>query len=123
MKSARSREKECKQPHIRDPIARAPRTLYAVRNALTVGGTTVKAFVIQNAFGLDHLAFEDRPDPSPGKGQVLIRVRAVSLNYRDLLLVRGLYNPKLKFPRVLGSDAAGEIVAVGEGVTKLKPGD
>jgi NADPH:quinone reductase-like Zn-dependent oxidoreductase len=45
------------------------------------------------------------------------------LNYRDLLIARGQYNPKLKFPRVLGSDAAGEVVAVGESVTNYKSGD
>ena len=54
---------------------------------------------------------------------MLVRVRAGSLNYRDLLLAKGQYNPKLAFPRVLGSDAAGEVVAVGPGVTQWKPGD
>ena len=83
----------------------------------------MKALVIHTAFGLDNLGFEDRPDPTPAPGQVLVRVRAASLNYRDLLLAKGLYNPKLKFPRVLGSDSAGEVVAVGSGVAKWKPGD
>jgi NADPH:quinone reductase-like Zn-dependent oxidoreductase len=83
----------------------------------------VKALVIQNAFGLDNLAFEDRADPTPAAGQVLVRVHAASLNYRDLLIAKGRYNPKLKFPRVLGSDSSGEVVAVGAGVTKVKPGD
>jgi NADPH:quinone reductase-like Zn-dependent oxidoreductase len=83
----------------------------------------MKAVVIQNAFGLENVAVTDRPDPTPGSGQVLIRVRAASLNYRDLLIARGHYNPKLVFPRILGSDAAGEVVAVGAGVTKWKLGD
>ena len=83
----------------------------------------LKAFVIQSAFGLDNLAFEERPDPSPGAGQVLVRIRAASLNFRDLLIAKGVYNPKLKFLRVLGSDGAGEVVAVGAGVTKFAPGD
>jgi NADPH:quinone reductase-like Zn-dependent oxidoreductase len=83
----------------------------------------VKALVIQTAFGLENLALTDRPDPKPGPGQVLIRVRAASLNYRDLLIAKGMYNPKLKFPRVLGSDCAGEVVAVGSGVSKVKVGD
>jgi len=82
----------------------------------------MRAFVIRGGFGFDHLTHEDRPDPVPGPGQVLVRVRAASLNYRDLLVARGEYNPKLPLPRVLGSDAAGEVVAVGEGVTKWKPG-
>ncbi|VTR94449.1 nadph:quinone oxidoreductase : Alcohol dehydrogenase zinc-binding domain protein OS=Pedosphaera parvula (strain Ellin514) GN=Cflav_PD5359 PE=4 SV=1: ADH_N: ADH_zinc_N [Gemmata massiliana] len=83
----------------------------------------MKALVIQPAFGLENLAVVDRPDPSPGPGQVLVRVRAASLNFRDLLLAKGLYNPKLQFPRILGSDAAGEVIAVGSGVTRFKAGD
>ena len=83
----------------------------------------MKALVIHTAFGLENLGFEDRPDPTPAPGQVVVRVRATSLNFRDLLLAKGVYNPKLKFPRVLGSDAAGEVVAVGSGVTKWKAGD
>jgi NADPH:quinone reductase-like Zn-dependent oxidoreductase len=53
----------------------------------------------------------------------LVKVRAISFNYRDLLMVKGLYNPKLKFPRIPCSDGAGEVVATGEGVTAWKPGD
>lgn len=83
----------------------------------------MKALVIQTAFGLENLAFEERPDPVPGPGQVLVQIRAASLNYRDLLIARGIYNPKLKLPRVLGSDGAGEVVAVGDGVTKFALGD
>jgi NADPH:quinone reductase-like Zn-dependent oxidoreductase len=83
----------------------------------------MRALVLQNAFGLDNLALADRPDPTPGPGEVLVRVRAASLNYRDLMIAKGQYNPKLKMPRVLGSDAAGEVVAVGDGVTKFAPGD
>ena len=83
----------------------------------------MKALVIHTAFGLENLAVVDRPDPAPGLGQVLVRVRAASLNYRDLLLAKGQYNPKLTFPRVLGSDAAGEVADVGADVTRWKPGD
>lgn len=83
----------------------------------------MKALVIQNGFGLDNLALLDRPDPTPGPGQVLVRVRAASLNYRDLMVAKGQYNPRLQFPRVLGSDAAGEVVAVGEGVTRFRSGE
>jgi NADPH:quinone reductase-like Zn-dependent oxidoreductase len=74
-------------------------------------------------FGIDSLEFVERPTPTPGPGEVLVGVRAVSLNYRDLLMVKGLYNPKLRFPRVPCSDGAGEVIAVGEGVTEWKPGD
>jgi NADPH:quinone reductase-like Zn-dependent oxidoreductase len=75
------------------------------------------------AFGLDHLEIVERPDPVPGPGQALVRLRAASLNYRDLLMVEGKYNPKQKLPLIPCSDGAGEVVAVGEGVTRVRPGD
>ncbi|MDB5313507.1 MAG: adhT 2 [Gemmataceae bacterium] len=83
----------------------------------------MKAFAVQTAFGLDNLALVDRPDPTPGPGQVVVRVRAAALNYRDLLIAKGQYGRGPQLPRVLGSDGAGEVVAVGGGVTRWKPGD
>jgi NADPH:quinone reductase-like Zn-dependent oxidoreductase len=74
-------------------------------------------------FGLEGLAREEAEQPRPGEGQVLIRVRAVSLNYRDLMVVRGVYNPKMKLPRIPCSDGAGVIQAVGPGVTRFAVGD
>lgn len=74
-------------------------------------------------FGIDSLDFVERPTPTPGPGEVLVGVRAISLNYRDLLMVNGLYNPKLRLPRIPCSDGAGEVVAIGEGVSEWKPGD
>ncbi|HKI35662.1 MAG TPA: NAD(P)-dependent alcohol dehydrogenase [Gemmataceae bacterium] len=74
-------------------------------------------------FTLDSLAVAERPQPSPGPGQVLIRVRACSLNYRDLLVLKGLYNKKLPLPLVPLSDGAGEVAAVGDGVTRVRVGD
>ena len=82
----------------------------------------MKAFEIQK-FNLDSLVLVERPDPKPGVNQVLVKMRAFSLNYRDLLVVNGLYNPKLKLPIVPLSDGVGEVVAVGPGVTRVKPGD
>jgi NADPH:quinone reductase-like Zn-dependent oxidoreductase len=76
-----------------------------------------------SSFGIDSLEFVERPMPSPGPGEVLIKVCAISFNYRDLLMVKGLYNPKLKLPRIPCSDGAGKVAAVGEGVTAWKPGD
>jgi len=76
-----------------------------------------------SSFGIDSLEFVELPTPSPGPGEVLVKVRAISFNYRDLLMVKGLYNPKLKFPRIPCSDGAGEVVAIGDGVTLWKPGD
>jgi NADPH:quinone reductase-like Zn-dependent oxidoreductase len=83
----------------------------------------MKALEIQNTFGLDSLILAERPEPTPGYGQVLIKLRAVSLNYRDLMVVKGLYNPKLPLPMIPFSDGVGEVVAVGEGVTRVKIGD
>ncbi len=70
-----------------------------------------------SSFGLDSLEFAERPTPAPGPGEVLIGVRAVSVNYRDLMVVKGQYNPQMKLPRVPCSDGAGDVVAVGSGVT------
>ncbi|HEX7727975.1 MAG TPA: NAD(P)-dependent alcohol dehydrogenase [Terracidiphilus sp.] len=74
-------------------------------------------------FGVDELKQTERATPAPGAGEVLVRVRAVSFNYRDLMVVKGLYNPKMKLPRIPCSDGAGEVEAVGEGVRAWKPGD
>lgn len=76
-----------------------------------------------SSFGIDSLELVDRPDPEPGPGQISVAVRAVSLNYRDLRMVKGLYNPKLKMPRIPCSDGAGEVEAVGPSVTAWKRGD
>lgn len=75
------------------------------------------------SFGLDNLKLVERREPTPGPRQVLVRMRAASLNYRDLLVVKGIYNPKLKLPMVPLSDGVGEVVALGEGVTRVKTGD
>jgi NADPH:quinone reductase-like Zn-dependent oxidoreductase len=78
---------------------------------------------IAGGFGLDHITLTNRPEPVPGPGQVRIRVRAASLNFRDLLIAKGLYNPRMPLPRVLCSDGAGEVEAVGPGVSRVRPGD
>lgn len=74
-------------------------------------------------FGRANLGRVARPEPTLGTDEILLRVRAVALNYRDLLIVSGQYNPRLKLPRILGSDGAGEIVAVGPNVTNVRIGD
>lgn len=76
-----------------------------------------------SSFGLDALEFVERPTPTPGPGEVLVRVRAISLNHRDLMILRGDYNPKMRLPRIPCSDGAGEVVAVGEGVSAWRAGD
>jgi NADPH:quinone reductase-like Zn-dependent oxidoreductase len=83
----------------------------------------MRVFEIQGGFGLDALRLAERPQPEPGPGQVLLRMRAASLNYRDLMVVKGLYNPKMKLPRVPVSDAVGEVAAVGQGAGRVKVGE
>jgi NADPH:quinone reductase-like Zn-dependent oxidoreductase len=75
------------------------------------------------AFGIDKLSLDEVPAPEPGPGQVLVDVRAVSLNYRDLMTVKGAYNPKLQPNRIPCSDGAGIIAAIGQGVTQVAVGD
>lgn len=82
----------------------------------------MRAYEVQE-FGIEKLALLDRDDPRPAAGQVLVRFHAASLNYRDLMVVTGTYNPKMKLPAVPLSDGAGEVIDVGEGVTKWKVGD
>jgi NADPH:quinone reductase-like Zn-dependent oxidoreductase len=74
-------------------------------------------------FGIDKLSLDEVPSPEPGPGQVVIDVHAVSLNYRDLMMVKGLYNPRLQPNRIPCSDGAGTISAIGESVTRFKVGD
>jgi NADPH:quinone reductase-like Zn-dependent oxidoreductase len=76
-----------------------------------------------SSFGIDSLEFVERPDPQPGPGEVLVKIHATSFNFRDLMTVKGVYNPKLHLPRIPCSDGAGEVAAVGAGVTRWKPGD
>lgn len=74
--------------------------------------------------GFDKLALETLPDPEPSPGEVLIRVRACSINYRDFAVAAGKYfGGALKAPAVPLSDGAGEVVFVGAGVTRFKAGD
>ena len=74
-------------------------------------------------FGLEGLVLNNTSNPTPGPGEVLVRWRAQSLNYRDLVIVLGTYLPNLPLPFTPGSDGAGEVAAVGPGVTGWKPGD
>src|SRR4051794_22090134 len=74
-------------------------------------------------FGLDGLQLKEAEMPRPGPGQVLVRMSAVSLNYRDLRVVQGLYNPRLKRPMRPLSDGAGVVEELGPGVERWKKGD
>lgn len=81
----------------------------------------MKVAAVKKPGGLDKLVIEERPDPTPGPGQVLVRVRASSLNYHDFVVVLGgIPTPDGRIPM---SDGACEVVALGEGVTRWKVGD
>lgn len=75
------------------------------------------------AFGLDHLKLADLPTPRPKPNEVLVRMEAASLNYRDHLLVSGNLYRGVQLPLAPISDGAGTVVEVGEAVTRFKPGD
>ena len=83
----------------------------------------MRTWEIRGDFGLQNLAIAEKPEREPGPGEVVVGVRACSLNYRDLQVVRGQYGPSTRLPLVPFSDGAGEVVAVGEGVTRFAEGD
>ena len=78
---------------------------------------------IQGGFGIENLKLAQRPAPQPGPGEALVEVRANSLNFRDLMTVLGRYNPNQPLPLIPLSDGAGEVLATGDGVTRVAPGD
>ncbi len=83
----------------------------------------MRVFEVKKEFGIDNLSPTERPRPSAADRQVVIKIRAASLNYRDLLVVKGLYNPKIPLPFIPLSDGAGDVVAVGDNVSRVKVGD
>jgi NADPH:quinone reductase-like Zn-dependent oxidoreductase len=84
----------------------------------------MRCYILSTPGSIDGLQLVERPDPVPGPRQVLVRVRATSLNYRDLITVEGKYARAAPKPDLIPlSDGAGEIVAVGPGVSRLKAGD
>ena len=76
----------------------------------------MRAYVVDNQFGLENLSMVQRDSPSPGPGQLKLKMSSASLNFRDLLMVQGMYNPRQPLPVIPCSDGVGEVVAVGEGV-------
>ena len=83
----------------------------------------MRRYEIQRGAAGAELVIKQVPTPSAGKGEVLVRVRAVSLNRRDLLVLAGTYSRSSLTTTVPLSDGAGEVIAVGEGVTRFKAGD
>ena len=84
----------------------------------------MRVFQIQDDWGMDHLQVATRPDPKPGPGEVVLRMKAAALNYRDLVVPnRGYGSYTGNLPLIVGSDGVGEVVEVGAGVTRVKVGD
>ncbi|MFL9925696.1 NAD(P)-dependent alcohol dehydrogenase [Herbaspirillum lusitanum] len=75
------------------------------------------------AFSIASLRLVEQPVPQVRRGEILIRIKAASINYRDLAILSGTYMPQLKLPYVPASDACGVVEQVGEGVTRFKAGD
>src|SRR5438270_2399134 len=92
---------------------------------MAAGRTAMRALSVSEPWGLDQIKVVEAADPAPGPGEVLVRMRAVSLNYRDLLMVGGMYarGAATGGPITPFSDACGIVEAVGPGVTRVKPGD
>ena len=83
----------------------------------------MRALEVREPFGIDSLRFVERTEPEPRAGELLIRIRALSLNYRDLLVIDGVSRWRSQEPRVPVSDAVGEVVRVGDGAARFKIGD
>src|ERR1700692_720343 len=83
----------------------------------------MRVYQLERPGSVDGLVLPERSFPSPAGGEVLVRVRASSLNFRDLMIINGEYPMPVPPGRVPLSDGAGEVVAVGAGVTRFKVGD
>jgi NADPH2:quinone reductase len=83
----------------------------------------VRAVVCQEFAPIDQLVLEDRPDPQPGPGHVVVAVRAAGVNYVDGLFVQGKYQIKPPRPFTPGGEVAGDVVAIGDGVSTVAVGD
>jgi NADPH:quinone reductase-like Zn-dependent oxidoreductase len=80
----------------------------------------MRAVVLEAAYGLENLKIVEKPDPKPGPGQIVVAIKASSLNYRDLATVTA---PSGRIPFIPCSDGAGVVTAIGEGVSRVKVGD
>jgi NADPH:quinone reductase-like Zn-dependent oxidoreductase len=83
----------------------------------------MRALQLTDCLGLDHLRVVEAPDPHPGPEDVLVRMRAVSLNYRDLLMLEGVYGRGTPLPLTPFSDGCGMVEAIGSAVTRFAVGD
>src|SRR6202163_545522 len=90
---------------------------------ITASGPKMRVYQLDRPGSLDGLVLAERNVPSPGVGEVLVHVRASSLNVRDLMIINGEYPVPVPPGRVPLSDGAGEVVAIGVGVKRFKVGD
>src|SRR4030095_9432428 len=93
------------------------------QNVIVQGRSTLKAYELQGPGGVDAMAPVEKPVPVPGPGQVLVKLKAATINYRDLLTVKGGYGSRQMFRLIPLSDGAGVVESVGAGVQNFKPGD
>jgi NADPH:quinone reductase-like Zn-dependent oxidoreductase len=83
----------------------------------------MQAIIIDEGPPFQNLRIVDRPTPTPARGEVVMKLKAASLNFRDLEMVNGTYSSRFPLPLVPLSDGVGEVVAVGDGVTRVRKGD
>src|SRR5215471_14287295 len=83
----------------------------------------MKSYHANSGAGIAGLTTKEHDEPNPGPREVLVRVKANSLNFRELSVLRGNYPLPVKPDVVMGADGAGEIVALGDGVTRVKIGE
>ena len=83
----------------------------------------MRAVVVREFGGIENASLGDMPKPAPKAGEVLLEVRAVSVNFVDLVMMSGSYQFKPALPFIPGKLPVGVVAAVGDGVTKFKPGD
>lgn len=83
----------------------------------------MKSYSLCNNFGINRLLINETEPQKPKNNQVLLKIKAVALNYRDLLMIEGTYNPKQKLPLIPVSDGVGEVLEKGCDVKDLKIGD
>ena len=83
----------------------------------------MRAWLLDGYDGVDALRLSEVPDPQPGRGQMVLRVRFAALNPADAFLASGMYPAHPRLPHILGRDGVGEVVAVGPDVTRARVGD
>ena len=83
----------------------------------------MKAIVCREYGQPEDLVFDELPSPAPGPGQIAVRVRAAAVNFPDVLLIGGKYQVRIPVPFIPGSELAGEVLAVGDGVSGFDEGD